>query len=592
VIDPALDFLRWGTTVCSIPVILLANAEDPETENAARAAGAVDYIPLAEFTQAAARRAVRYVIEHRKIDELQAAHQAAGRAVIESRKVAQSAITATVQLEAILNSLTDSVIVIDQQGVVQMANSFAVAMFGFDPLRMNRRAFTKRLVITNPEGQAFEQENLPSSRASKGEIVLNQPLTIQNPRGRTYEVLASAQPLYIGKEFLGVVLVLNDITEREQLRQQIEDDRSRLQTVIQNAPDGIILAGADLRILLSNPAAVDLLSDAVQVGRMLNTPERSLGHPLLQPDGQPFNPDSLPLVRAIREGKIFNGIEAQVSLASGEKRVLLINASPIKDNEDHITGGVALFRDITEMQDMQTALKESEAEQMMHRVKSILQRELDQQRERERTQIARDLHDGPLQELIATSFILVDAMTIDTKEERLTRMRSMQESLQKNIRDLRVFCNDLRPPVLASFGLEKTIRSHIENFRISHPEIRARAELMPDGKILPESESLVIFRAYQEAINNIVKHSRATDLRVSLLVHLNRVTLEIKDNGVGFNVPSDWVEVARSGHLGLIGMRERVESIGGTVVIRSRPNQGTRVEINVPIRPPLDESEG
>jgi signal transduction histidine kinase len=230
-----------------------------------------------------------------------------------------------------------------------------------------------------------------------------------------------------------------------------------------------------------------------------------------------------------------------------------------------------------------TELRQLEAQQIQHRTHLAVQRQLFQHREMERTQIARDLHDGPLQDLIATSFGLVEAMSTDEKEDRLRKMRKIQESMQRNIRDLRVFCNDLRPPVLAPFGLEKTIQSHMESFRMRFPDIKIYLTLMPDGKRIPESIRMTMFRIFQEVMNNIVKHAHATELRISLFLDPNQVVLEVKDNGVGFHVPTDWVEVAQQGHLGLIGMRERIESIGGTLEINATPGRGTRIEVTAPL---------
>ncbi len=634
--------------------------------------------------------------------ELKNAQQALTRTAIDARQTAREALASATQLEAILNSLTDAVIVIDRDGVVQRANSFAVAMFGIDPLRMNQKTLMSRISMRTRDGDPLQWELAPPSRAIQGELVLNQPVGLVNARGRRYEALVSALPLYIGNDFVGAVSVWNDITEREELRAQVEIDRARLETMIRYAPDGILLADSDCKVLYANPAAIRLFDGNVSINTILPDRLESIMH---RPDGTTYKSDELPIVRSIREGRTFQDVEAHIRWSNGEERILLINTAPILDSSGVVTGGVGLYRDVTDLNRTRMAFRESEdrfrvalnsapitvyqndlalrytwvynprygqtpemllgktdedlfgpddanrllkikrgvlesrkgtrveftavmqerpvtydmtieplfdaddqvigltaasfdvtelrqleAQQILHRTHLAVQRQLFQHREMERTQIARELHDGPLQDLIATSFGLVEAMSTDEKEARMRKMRKIHEAMQRNIRDLRVFCNDLRPPVLAPFGLEKTIQSHMETFRLRHPDIKIYLTLMPDGKRIPENIRMTMFRIFQELINNIVKHAHATELRISLFLDQSQVVLEVKDNGVGFNVPTDWVEVAQQGHLGLIGMRERIESIGGTMVINATPKRGTRIEVTAPL--PSSEVEG
>lgn len=631
----------------------------------------------------------------RLLVELQSAQQALTRTAIDARQTAREALASATQLEAILNSLTDAVIVIDRDGVVQRANSFAVAMFGIDPLRMSQKTLMSRISVRTREGEVMPWDQSPPSRAIHGELVLNLPVQLVNARGRRYEALVSALPLYIGNDFVGAVSVWNDITEREELRAQVEIDRARLETMIRHAPDGILLADANCKVLYANPAAVRLFDGKIGINTILPDKLASL---LYTVDEKAYEGADLPIVRSIREGKAFQDVEAHIRWSNGEDRSLLINTAPILDSNGEVTGGVGLYRDITDLKRTRTAFRESEdrfrvalnsapitvyqndlalryiwvynprhgqtpemllgktdedlygpddaarlinikrgvlesrkgtrveftavmlerpvtydmtieplfdaegevigltaasfdvtelrqleAQQIQHRTHLAVQRQLFQHREMERTQIARDLHDGPLQDLIATSFGLVEAMSTDEKDDRLRKMRKIQEAMQRNIRDLRVFCNDLRPPVLAPFGLEKTIQSHMESFRMRFPDIKIYLTLMPDGKRIPENIRMTMFRIFQELINNIVKHARATELRVSLFLDQSQVVLEVKDNGVGFDVPTDWMEVARQGHLGLIGMRERIESIGGTMAIHAMPGRGTRIEVTAPL---------
>jgi signal transduction histidine kinase len=213
-----------------------------------------------------------------------------------------------------------------------------------------------------------------------------------------------------------------------------------------------------------------------------------------------------------------------------------------------------------------------------------VQRQLIQQREMERLQIARDLHDGPLQDVIGATFTLVAAMEIMEKNTRLEKMQQVQEVLHKNVRDLRQFCNELRPPTLAVFGLEGAIRAHANTFQARYPDMHLELTLRADRNIFADEISMALYRVYQEAMNNILKHAKADEISILLEIDEVRACMEVKDNGIGFVVPQDWTEIVRKGHLGIIGMQERLEVVGGSLTIISQPTQGTVVRFCVPIQ--------
>jgi signal transduction histidine kinase len=147
------------------------------------------------------------------------------------------------------------------------------------------------------------------------------------------------------------------------------------------------------------------------------------------------------------------------------------------------------------------------------------------------------------------------------------------------LHELRVFCNDLRPPTLAPFGLERAIRSHADTFEERHPDIFVHLDLAPDRQLLPEGVRMAFFRIYQEAMNNIVKHSKAKNVWITLTVDAQEIALEIVDDGDGFSVPEDWIKQARDGHLGLIGMRERATAMNARLDFDSKPGYGAVIRI-------------
>ncbi len=211
-------------------------------------------------------------------------------------------------------------------------------------------------------------------------------------------------------------------------------------------------------------------------------------------------------------------------------------------------------------------------------------RRLADSREAERLRLAQEIHDGPLQDLYGVRLFLGDVA------KRPPGGRPTIDEAQAMLRDiidrLRGICHDLRPPALVPFGLEVAIRSHAEHFRAAHPELGLDLDLDPDKQRLPERTRLALYRIYQQAMDNVIRHAQAEHVLVRLvLAGDHAVTLSVTDDGCGFDVPRHWLKLARQGHLGLLGAAERAEAIGGRLEVESRPGEGTLVRVSAPIVP-------
>lgn len=211
-----------------------------------------------------------------------------------------------------------------------------------------------------------------------------------------------------------------------------------------------------------------------------------------------------------------------------------------------------------------------------------LQRRLLDHVENERVQLARDLHDGPMQELYGLVF-QVDTLFQEMDAVQGTEaVEAFKSKLLDVIQSLRIISRELRPPTLAPYGLEKAIRSHADQFQLMHPDINVELMLDKDGQSLPEPVRMALFRIYQTAISNILRHAQATEVKIHFVMDENMAHLQIEDNGRGFEVPKRWITLARLGHMGLVGAIERAEAAGGGLNIDSQPGQGTRIHVTVP----------
>jgi signal transduction histidine kinase len=225
-----------------------------------------------------------------------------------------------------------------------------------------------------------------------------------------------------------------------------------------------------------------------------------------------------------------------------------------------------LLEDITPQKQMEMELRE-------------VQQRMIQGREDERLRLAQDLHDGPLQDLYAISYQLSSLWTTFGDPDSYPQIKKIEASFEHVISALRSMAGELRPPSLAPFGLEKAIRSHVHNLQESRPDLIIELELMPDRKFLAEPVRLALFRIYQTAISNVVRHSDARHIWIRFYYDEGQIELAIQDDGNGFRLPQRWVELVREGHYGLIGAAERAQAVGGHLIIKAEPGGGTEIRV-------------
>jgi signal transduction histidine kinase len=210
-----------------------------------------------------------------------------------------------------------------------------------------------------------------------------------------------------------------------------------------------------------------------------------------------------------------------------------------------------------------------------------IQRRLTESREGERLHLAQELHDGAVQDLYGMQFQLrMFSEALPDPDDRLV-LDQGQNTVQTVIQQLRTICGELRPPVLAPFGLERAIRAHAERFEEQSAGLTIELDLVPDGQTLPEPVRLALYRVYQESMNNITKHAGAHNVAIRLALDAHRLTLEIRDDGRGFVLPARWIDLGRREHYGLLGIAERVDGLGGRLEVQSAPGQGTTVRVTL-----------
>jgi PAS domain S-box-containing protein len=259
--------------------------------------------------------------------------------------------------------------------------------------------------------------------------------------------------------------------------------------------------------------------------------------------------------------------EDHVTDGSGPPRWIKVSLIPVRDHSGKVTGAVSLVADITESRRSEQILRD-------------LSSRLIKAQEEERSRVARELHDDLSQKVALLSIELDYAERhIANRDLDLTptiqKARTTAEDISEDIHRI---SHQLHPSRLDHLGLVKAVKAYLQEISILHDlEIDFRSEGFPSN--LPKDVTLCVFRIIQESLRNVIKHSGAHKAEIVVERLPTELRASVTDQGCGFDTNS---EKLTSG-LGLIGMTERLRLVGGEIVIWSAPQEGTRIEVCVPL---------
>ncbi len=247
------------------------------------------------------------------------------------------------------------------------------------------------------------------------------------------------------------------------------------------------------------------------------------------------------------------------------------------ENGAHIWEGV--MWNITQSKLAEAELRASSAQL------ADLSNHLQRAKEEERDRIARDIHDvlgGTLVGIKISASLLAGKM--EPASPQLERLRQIEVMLDDAITTTGRVARELRPGILKEFGLAAAVESHAEDFQ--HRTGIPCDVLCADHDIeTSEDAAIALFRTYQEALTNISKHAGAQHVEVRLMQEGDEIVLEVSDNGRGMKS----ADLGKPKSFGLRSIRERLDSLGGTMIIHPRNPQGTTVVLRVPLHPMRNE---
>jgi signal transduction histidine kinase len=224
-----------------------------------------------------------------------------------------------------------------------------------------------------------------------------------------------------------------------------------------------------------------------------------------------------------------------------------------------------------------------EARQMQHRLRHLSHQVLSAQEE-ERKEISRELHDEIVQTLTGINVQLA-SLKIESgvsKKSFSKHISYTQRLVEKSVDIVHQFARDLRPTLLDDLGLIPALHAYMKSFT-ARTGLQVGFSTFAGIEKLSNDKRTVLYRVAQAALVNIAEHAKASSVSVKIEDLPQAVLMEIKDNGVSFDV-AHVLDSRRNKRLGLIGMRERVEMVGGTFRIVSTPGLGTTITVILPFK--------
>jgi signal transduction histidine kinase len=229
-------------------------------------------------------------------------------------------------------------------------------------------------------------------------------------------------------------------------------------------------------------------------------------------------------------------------------------------------------------------------EQLRHLSRQVLHAQ-----EEERKRISRELHDVIAQTLTGINVqlaALAKGAAVNSKDLARNIART-QQLVEKSVDVVHKFARELRPAVLDDLGLIPALHSFVKTFS-ERTRLHVQLQAFAGVEQLDIAKRTVFFRVAQEALTNVARHAQASRVEVSIQEFADRIGLKIKDDGKSFQVERV-LHGKGSKRLGLLGMRERVEMVGGTFGVESAPGQGTTIQVEFPsakVRPAALKKSG
>ena len=381
-------------------------------------------------------------------------------------------------------------------------------------------------------------------------------------------------------EVANVILSISDITERKRTEEALQKSEERFRTLVESLHVGVALMGPRAEILFANQAALEIFGLSLE--QVLGKTSEEFGFIALREDGTEIPFEKRPAPTALITGQpVRNQVLGWRRPGSEEVLWILGEVVPLSTKDGKPDKLVTAFSDITQRK---------EAEEALHQLSARLLRLQDEERRR----LGRELHDSLAQSVMAVNLDLAQVTRSSVPLDKRARhaLSEARKVLREMSREIRTLSYLLHPPVLDELGLASAVEEYAHGFS-ERSGIALEIDIQPDFPRMPQEAETAFFRIVQESLANIQKHSGSSTGTIRLWNDQGRVQLEIRDHGRGMGptLGRDGRSVPKASRLGvgILGMRERMAQLGGTLEVQSDAS-GTAVHATIPLA--LEGSHG
>jgi len=453
----------------------------------------------------------------------------------------------------------------DLNANLTFVNKRALSIFGYSKEDFENGFNVLDVLI--PEDRKRAQENMQN--IMNGKSVKNTEYTLVKKDGSTFPVLIYSNPVLKDGKPLGLRGIIVDISERKQAEEALRESERWLSTLMSNLP------GMAYRCKNDTNWTMEFISDGGYsltgyrseelVGTIVSYAE------LIHPEDRQMVWDNVQ--EALEKKQPFQ-LTYRITTSSGEEKWVWERGQAIYGTENDVISLEGFITDITEGKKAEKKLRDSH-----NQLRSLAER-LQMIREEERATVAREIHDDLGQSLTALKMDISwmkknPGMTEKLRAEKINTMLGLTDS---TIQTVKRIATELRPGILDDLGLIPAIEWETEEFR-KRSGIKCNLKISVEEISLEDSTSIAVFRIFQESLTNIVRHSGATKVELTVKSKGDLIQMEITDNGVG--ITEEQMSSPKS--LGLMGMNERVSFFGGKLAISKSEEGGTTVKVYIPI---------
>jgi len=349
-------------------------------------------------------------------------------------------------------------------------------------------------------------------------------------------------------------------------QEKLRESEQRLSGIINSITDHMSMVDKDHNIIWANDIAKQLFGPDIVGEKCYWCYHRRESHC-----------ESCLVMETFRDDQVHDHV-TEVLDKDGNKRVFWCTSSvAAHDEQGRPRLVIEISRDITQRQQAEEALQEYQ-----QRLKALAS-QLTIKEEKERRRIAADLHDHVGQSLALARMQIASVRKLASDPRQTATLDDISDSMRQTVQEIRDLVYDLSPPQLNEIGLSAAISEWLEEQVEKRYQIKT--ECVDNGPEVPMDKDVraILFRSVRELVTNVIKHSRATQVKIKVNQDTDRAKVIVRDDGTGFDGGAISQSLKTEGGFGLFSIKERMADLGGSLEIVSEPGKGTEAILSVPL---------